>query len=78
MLASAYDAILKDLNYHSRMHNLMFVFYLVIFISIESHFLSPNDLNCQLLSWVALIELCIYSARYHLPRHKIISICDDL
>ena len=45
----------------------MFVFDRVAMLSLigsEFHFLDANNLKCQLLAWVALIELRIYGAGY--------------
>ena len=59
----------------------MFVFDRVAMLSLigsEFHFLDANNLKCQLLAWVALIELRIYGAGYYLPRHEIVTVCNDL
>ena len=59
----------------------MFVFdsvAMLSFIGSESHLLDANNLKSQLLAWVALIELRINCARYYLPRHEIVTVCNDL
>ena len=59
----------------------MFVFdrvAVLAFIGSESHLLNSHDLECHLLAWVALIELRINSARYHLARDEIVPVSDDL
>ena len=59
----------------------MFVFdrvAMLALISSEFHLLNSDNLKCQLLAWVALIELRINCARYHLARYEIVSVSDDL
>ncbi len=59
----------------------MFVFECVALIFLifkEYHLLDPNNLKCHLLAWVALIELRIDLASYHLTGREIVPVSDDL